>query len=173
MRPPRLCLTARSTPATVSASPVQIVGKRLAHASALIEHNCPGARVHSLALGRSGGRLRLDVDADGVIASRDPTPWQTTARSFDVVRLDDFVADHEIERVALLKIDAEGMEVEILDGAAQTLHRTSEVVLETHGRERHEGAVARLEKAGFGIDRETFGAKTGLVSASRQANGGR
>jgi len=134
---------------------------------ALIRRNCPNAHVVPCAVGAAPGRVRLDVDADGVMASRIPCRWPTSPAEFDVISLDQFVAAEGIGEVALLKIDAEGMEDDILDGAAATLGRTHRVVLETHGRPRHDGVLRRLRERGFEIDSDVFRESTGFVAARR------
>lgn len=133
----------------------------------LIRRNCRNAHVVPCAVGAAPGRVRLDVDADGVMASRIPCRWPTSPAEFDVIPLDQFVAAEGIDEVALLKIDAEGMEDDILDGAVATLGRTHRVVLETHGRPRHDGVLRRLRERGFEIDSAVFGHATGFVAASR------
>jgi len=72
-----------------------------------------------------------------------------------------------IGEVALLKIDAEGMEGDILDGAVATLGRTHRLVPETHGRPRHARVLRRLRERGFDIDSAVFGHATGFVAAGR------
>jgi FkbM family methyltransferase len=47
-----------------------------------------------------------------------------------VRRLDDVLADTGVERIGLLKIDVEGWEPQVLDGARDSLRRTDRVVLE-------------------------------------------
>jgi FkbM family methyltransferase len=134
----------------------------------LIRRNCPNARVVACAVGAAHGRVQLDVDADGVMASRIPCRWPTTSAEFDVITLDEFAASEGIGEVALLKIDAEGMEDEILAGGGATLGRTHRVVLETHGRQRHDAVLHRLRERGFEIDSEVFGKATGFVAATRR-----
>jgi len=137
----------------------------------LIRLNCPSAHIERIALGRTRGRASLQVDVDGVMASRIPCNWGTRETAFDVVPLDEIVSDLGIERVAVLKIDAEGMEGEILDGAVDTLRRTRQVTMETHGRDLHEQVIGLLREAGFRIEAESFDAGTGLVFASRDEIG--
>jgi FkbM family methyltransferase len=134
---------------------------------ALIRRNCRRAHVVSRAVGAVPGRVQLDVDADGVMASRIPCRWPTRPTEFEVITLDQFAASEGVGEVALLKIDAEGMEDDILDGAAATLGRTHRVVLETHGRPRHDGVLHRLRERGFTIDGDVFATNTGFVAASR------
>jgi FkbM family methyltransferase len=139
----------------------------LAASAALIALNCPGAKVEQVAVGATRGRVRLSVDRDGVMASRIPCRWETREEEFPVISLDEFAAARGVDQVALIKIDAEGMEAEILEGSRATLARTHQVVMETHSRALHDQALARLGRAGFRIDGERFGGATGLVFASR------
>lgn len=140
----------------------------LPEAAALIARNCPGAEVHNVALGAGEGELTLAVDEDGVMASRIPTAWRTSERAFPLVSLDRFAADHDIGAIALLKIDTEGSELELLAGARRTLTRTDRVVLETHGRERHDRVLTELGRAGFVIEDAGFDTDTGMVFARRE-----
>jgi FkbM family methyltransferase len=129
--------------------------------------NCPEALIVGSAVGAGPGTLELDVDEDAVMASS--IPWRTSAerRSVPVIGLDDHVLAHGLDRIAVLKIDAEGMELDVLHGAQQTLERTDQTVLETHGRERHEATIRALGDAGFRVHRAEFGTSTGMVYAAR------
>jgi len=133
----------------------------------LIRLNCPSATIQQAAVGAKAGRMTLKVDPDNIMASSIPNPWVTHEVSFEVTTLDQFTAEHSLGSVALLKIDAEGMEDEILDGARHTLRRTHNVVLETHGRQKHETVSNFLRNNGFQIDSESFSDTTGLLFASR------
>jgi FkbM family methyltransferase len=143
----------------------------LAANAALINKNCPTARVEQVAVGAQRGRVKLHVDPDSVMASSIPCRWETSDAEFEVISLDEFTHQRGIERIAMLKIDVEGMETEILKGGQETLKRTHRVAMETHGKSRHEEAVRRLQDMGFNIDAEEFAGTTGLVFASAAENG--
>jgi len=83
--------------------------------------------------------------------------------------LDDFIKAHDITKVALLKMDTEGMELEIFKGAGKTLGITHQIAMETHGRERHAESLVILRDSGFNIESETFDGRTGMIFASRSA----
>ncbi len=133
----------------------------------LIPLNCPGAHMRCVAVGRAPGSVELSVDVNGVMASAIPYARAATRRALEVVTLDDHVRAHAIDRVALLKIDTEGMELDVLAGAANTLSITDAVAMETHGAHRHGESIEVLSSAGLTIDRAEFDGDTGLVLASR------
>ena len=140
----------------------------LASNAALIELNCPDAKVERVAVGARRSRVKLRVDRDEVMASRIPCQWQTQEVDLDVISLDEFANAKDLEQVALLKIDAEGMEVEILQGCREILKKTYQVVMETHNRFLHTETLENLQHTGFCIDEEQFSGRTGLVFASRR-----
>jgi FkbM family methyltransferase len=65
------------------------------------------------------------------------------------ITLDAFVRRRGIERIDLLKIDAEGHELPVLAGGGFALTRTSRVVLEIHRPEDEALARESMERAGF------------------------
>jgi FkbM family methyltransferase len=134
----------------------------------MVALNCPEAVIHRVAVGAAPGELVLAVDEDAVMASS--IPWRQVAerRHVDVICLDDHVRSHGIDRIAVLKIDAEGMELDVLRGAVETLRRTDQIVLETHGTERHEATIAALNEAGFTVHRAEFCGTTGMVYGARE-----
>jgi hypothetical protein len=85
----------------------------------------------------------MHVDLQGSIASRIDTSWDTRDAEFEVIPLDSYVRAQGITKVAMLKVDVEGMELDVLDGAHETLAMTRRVAIETHGPEQHEGALNR------------------------------
>jgi hypothetical protein len=95
--------------------------------------------------------------------------WETSAATFEVMALDDFIKAHDITNVALLKMDTEGMELEIFRGAPKTLAMTRQVAMESHGQDRHTASLDILVESGFYIDSETFDGSTGMIFASRKA----
>lgn len=128
--------------------------------------NCPSATVNNVAVGATAGTVELRVDRDAVMASTIPWDRAVSTRTLEVVTLDDYCRGRDIDRVAVLKIDTEGMELDVLDGAVEVLAKTGVVAMETHGRSRHDGTLERLRSAGFTIDREEFDGETGMVFAS-------
>jgi FkbM family methyltransferase len=123
--------------------------------------------VNNVAVGSTPGTVELRVDRDAVMASTIPWERAVATRTLEVVTLDDYIHDQGIDRVAVLKIDTEGMELDVLDGAVEALSRTGVVAMETHGRDRHDGTLERLRAAGFTIDHDEFDGETGMVFASR------
>jgi FkbM family methyltransferase len=139
----------------------------LAENARLIALNAPAARVNAVAAGAKDGITTLSVDSDAVMASRIPYARAAGDRQVRVVALDDYVREEGVDRIAILKIDAEGMELDVLEGARESLDRTDTIAMETHGRVRHAEAITRLSAAGFVVQREEFGESTGLVFAAR------
>jgi FkbM family methyltransferase len=131
--------------------------------------NCRTAIVNNVAVGSRAGTVELRVDRDAVMASTIPWERAVSSRTLQLVTLDDYVRDRGIDRVAVLKIDTEGMELDVLDGAVATLAITGVVAMETHGEDRHEGTLDRLRSAGLGIDHQEFDGRTGMVFASTRA----
>ncbi|MBN8729865.1 MAG: FkbM family methyltransferase [Acidobacteria bacterium] len=133
----------------------------------MIRRNCPQAQVVAAAIGDGPGSVDLLTDADGVIASSIPTAWNSAKRTFPVRTLDDCAAEFGWGEVAVLKMDAEGMEPAILRGGCRLLNRTARVAAETHGRAGHDEVQALLREAGFRITKQRFGTHTGMVFAER------
>lgn len=133
----------------------------------LIRRNCPEAQIVAAAIGDTPGTVDLLTDADGVIASSIPTAWNSARRTFPVRTLDDCAAEFGWGDVAVLKMDAEGMEPAILRGARSLLARTARVAAETHGRDGHAEVQRLLREAGFRMVHERFGTHTGMVFAER------
>lgn len=134
----------------------------------LIALNCSEAVIQQVAVGSAPGTLTLDVDDDAVMGTS--IPWRNVAerREVPMIALDDYIREHNIEQIAVLKIDAEGMELEVLRGAIETLRRTSQIVLETHGMDRHRATIAAIQAAGFYVHQENFGHSTGMVYGARE-----
>jgi FkbM family methyltransferase len=139
----------------------------LAANAELARLNCPTAVVNAVGVGRAPGRVKAQVDRFGMMASSVAQPWELVPFEFDVVSLDDYAKENAIREVAFLKLDTEGMELDVLDGASSLLERTHRVGMETHGEERHRAALERLRSVGFAIDAEMRHGATGMVFASR------
>jgi FkbM family methyltransferase len=139
----------------------------LASNASLIRLNCPSASIHQVAVGAGPGTVSLGVDSSSVMASRLSCSWSTTNYTFETVCLDEFTARRDIKEVALLKIDAEGMEVDILNGARRTLRHVRRVAMETHGLKSHNTVIHTLSNNGLTVDASSFNGHTGMVFAFR------
>ncbi len=135
----------------------------------LIKQNCPSAILTQTLLGSEKGQVKLQVDLDQVMASSVPCSWETQTKEFPVQTLDDLGEKFGWNQVALLKIDVEGMEVEVLKGARKTLAHVHQVAMETHGENCHQESIRHLMQAGFGITSGEFDGHTGMVYAIRHA----
>jgi len=85
----------------------------------------------NVALGSAPGRMRFYADRTAAAASHLVTD-ATLARRSDievpVTTLDALVTLHGIDRLDLVKLDVEGFELDVLDGARQTLERLAPAV---------------------------------------------
>ncbi len=122
----------------------QIEVNRLAHVEAI------GA-----AVGRAPGRLALRYSPGASAMARlahvgHAQPDEQTLE-VEVVCLDDFVKDRRAP--TLLKIDVEGAEGEVLEGARSVLEKGPKLLLEVHGRACGEAVVSILGPLGYQFER--------------------
>jgi FkbM family methyltransferase len=124
-------------------------------------------KLHGEAVGREHGQLTLRLgDHSGVASGYSAN---SGGREFQVPMIDLNAALPG--RVALLKIDTEGAEGDILEGASpETLARIDQVILEYHenfcpGVAKR--CQAKLESAGFRCDVYAIAAEQGLLYACR------
>jgi FkbM family methyltransferase len=94
----------------------------------------PGSRYALAAGGPEPGELEIAVHrvtaCSSVLGDRDPGGEPAQRRIVPVVRLDDLVAEHALAAPFLVKVDVEGAELHVLDGARATLARADVVLLE-------------------------------------------
>ena len=124
-------------------------------------------------------QLKQKLDADYVLAAAGPEPgtitmnvhraptlsstlghWKGhddggTAREVPVVRIDDLVAERDMQGPFVVKVDVEGAELNVLAGATATLERTEVVLLEVNlfqflpGQPQLHDVVAYMKDHGF------------------------
>ena len=113
-------------------SDAYLVGK-LAHPVIRTFLECGNYRIHAVALGNKNGRCsfnRFENDAGSTSLELDRNA--PTARVFDlpVHRMDDFVSAKGLSAPDLIKLDTQGSEMEILEGAPRSLACASVVFVE-------------------------------------------
>lgn len=112
----------------------------------------PDIHVHNTGLGRTRGKLQFHVLEGSRVSSSFLLPEEETWRQIDyhtgpisdrtveVIPLDDFAREKELGEVYLLKIDVQGFELEVLEGARELLRRTRYVFVESAIRPLYQGA---------------------------------
>jgi len=133
----------------------------------MIKLNCPQAKIYPLGLGKERGTVQFEVDDHSIMASSVETGWHTQSAEFQVLSLDDFVLENNIDEIAFMKIDTEGMELDILDGGKETFKKTRQISMETHGIDRHQRSLKKLDEFNFTITGENFNKTTGIIHASQ------
>jgi len=84
---------------------------------------CKHKRVfaHELAMGKQTERLPIHLKAGSTGCSFVDSTGAVGRTTVDVTSVDDFAESHSISRIDLLKIDTEGFELEVLQGASKLL----------------------------------------------------
>jgi FkbM family methyltransferase len=108
--------------------------------------------IFNYAVGRTVGvgalRVPNNRTALGSVTSVDPAV-AIPSSAVRITSLASILPALGVERVDLLKVDAEGSEVDVLRGASRTLRSTERVVLEYHSRELRDQVSAVLSGQGF------------------------
>lgn len=146
--------------------------RHLDHLRKLKEAGSFGWAIHPFALGARSEELEIEVpdgfeDASSLLGfsqeylRQNPRSAKTRREICRVRPLDELVSDGEAPKVIdLLKIDVEGFEFAVLEGAADTLRRVRNIVVEVSLLRHSEGnycpvarMVATLENAGLRLFR--------------------
>jgi FkbM family methyltransferase len=94
----------------------------------------PGSHLEIAAAGPAAGELELAVHrvpaCSSVLGDRDPGGEPAQRRRVPVVTVDDLVARQRLPSPFVLKVDVEGAELQVLEGARATLAQTDVVLLE-------------------------------------------
>ncbi|HEY1591793.1 MAG TPA: FkbM family methyltransferase [Solirubrobacteraceae bacterium] len=118
----------------------------------------PFAQPVQTACGASAGELELHyVPGRLSVSSFDPRPDRTGHVRVPVARLDEIAAARGIDRVDLLKIDVEGAEEQVIQGAAGLLSRVQRLVIEIEA-DRQRWLEQTLEPFGLRL----VGRRTGM-----------
>jgi len=126
---------------------------------ACLSHNLrkfPNATGLQLALWKERTTLRFFRAADNADSSFfEPDSHVEGVIELEAWRLDDVAEIAALERIDFLKIDGEGAEPEILQGATKTLQRTCKIAIdvgpERQGESTRDAVVEILEASGFAI----------------------
>jgi FkbM family methyltransferase len=92
-----------------------------------LARNQIASSAHHLALGNSEGKIY--VKEEPMLAGSFVTHNIDTGKSVDVLPLDVFAERHALGDITLIKIDVEGFELDILQGAAETLRKYDPLVV--------------------------------------------
>ena len=137
----------------------------LAEPRALLERVVPAARatVHPVALGRAPGEVDMNVSARDDSSSLLPIGEGQTATfpgteraGAERVRVDvlERYLPPDLERPSLLKIDVQGFELGVLQGAGDALDRIDEVYVECSFVELYTGQALADEIVAFLLERD-------------------
>lgn len=148
----------------------------------VLRRNCqldPNIHCHNLALGDKPGELSIalsDREAINTMNSLNAvataaTPQELT-QTVKITSLDDFCASQGIKQVAVLKIDVEGFECQVLDGARRLLsegriaHLMAEVTLNPKNKQNTQLAALQKQLSEFNYS------LTGFYESSYDAQSG-
>jgi FkbM family methyltransferase len=116
---------------------------------AVLRSNLAGhlnAEVHALAVGKCAGRSSFILESNSEVSHlADPSAHQNEERhEVDVTTIDGFVAEKGLQ-ITGIKIDVEGADLDVIEGAVRTLESQSPLVLtETKPDERLFGLIRPL-----------------------------
>jgi FkbM family methyltransferase len=123
----------------------------------LKSYNLPNLKVFSCAMGDSVGTKDFYINSDDQTSSLLPAKcigdWQAykeNLRNVEVVqvnicRLDIFAREQGLTEVHLLKVDAQGFDLQVLQGAGEFLHSVQKIQLEVQLQPLYEGSSTKDE----------------------------
>jgi FkbM family methyltransferase len=105
----------------------------------------------NIALGRENGRIFLDRSSYGYGRSKSTT--EKTNYSSEMLTLDTLVKEKMLSSVNLVKIDTEGFEPDVLEGAAETLgkYRPDLIIAAYHFPKEYSMLAHFLENRGYSV----------------------
>ena len=121
----------------------------------------PKASVHDVAIWSETGELDFGLAP----ARTDSSVFADTDKRINVAAqtIDQFCQDNGIERIDLIKCDAEGGEPEVLAGIERMADRIGAIALDTgperRGARTHEACAKRLSALGFHVIEEKIGTR--------------
>ncbi|MBN1502056.1 FkbM family methyltransferase [Candidatus Woesearchaeota archaeon] len=124
------------------------------------ENGCDNVLAHREALYTKKGKMKLYLRGSGnnsLILKEDGMYSRKHYKKYELVETTtlDICCDKE-DSIYLLKIDVEGPEVEILEGADRILRKTENIIVEKSARHTKEADLVKiLKKHGFKIKQET------------------
>ena len=72
-------------------------------------------------------------------------------KQIEMIPLEQILYDNRIEKVDILKIDVEGMELDVLQGGQGCLDRIDRIVVERHNKKLRNEIVIFLSRHGFNL----------------------
>jgi len=126
-----------------------------------------GLNVNSFALGSKPGTLAMHQVKEGRFRGGTSTFVDTeniaalganefVTREVEVKTLDQYVAEAGVERLDFVKIDVEGFELEVLEGAGDSLSRFKPTMILEYDEQRHGEQAASLRGLLHGNGYETY-----------------
>ena len=120
-----------------------------------LQNSMPNSRIYNLALSDSDGELDFYLCSKTGDSSLIEPKTYTEVIKVDVRSMDSFLPDLNIDKCKLFKIEAEGLEPEILNGSRDFI-KICEYIAIDGGRERGVNAEATLHKASNFLLRNGF-----------------
>ncbi|MEO1014859.1 MAG: FkbM family methyltransferase [Pseudomonadota bacterium] len=120
-----------------------------------------GVSIHDVAIWKENGEINFGLAPDRA----DSSVFVESQRQISVraQTLDSFMETHAIEKVDLIKCDAEGAEPEVLDGLNERAADVAVIALDTgaerKGERTHEPCAERLKAKGFRVVEEKIGTR--------------
>ena len=126
-------------------------------AFAALSLNVPDGDLYALGLSDHAGTARFFLDTANADSSLFQPQAGTEEIEIELIRLDDLLKKaHPDGRVRLLKVEAEGMEPEVLAGAEKTLLRCDYVAVDAGPERGGENTVPQVFNALYGADFEVI-----------------
>lgn len=119
--------------------------------------NLPNVHTYQVAISAMAESREFYLSSTGADSSLYPPDRWTDKLRIRSVPVSDLLDDAEVKEVTLLKVEAEGAEPEVLDGASSIFHRIAAVTVdcspERGGQDTMDACWERLESAGFSVSR--------------------